>query len=110
MLYNYNFGQLNNQSLIYAPKNLEFNDDLYIPASDEILIEAGYYPIVDTPYPDDGNYYIGSWVIQNNQIIKVWTQTEPPEPPEPVDDPLLDLEEMTIDHEYRLTLLELGVE
>ena len=111
MLYNYNFGQLNGQAITYAPKNLEVNNTWYIPCLDENLyIEAGYMKIINTPYPDDGKYYIGSWEIQEGQIVKVWTEITPPPEPEPEVDPVVDLEEMAVDHEYRITLLELGVE
>ncbi len=110
MQYNLNYGQLIDQQLVYAPKNLDYNGQLYIPASEAILRQAGYYQIVHTPYPDDNEYYISHWELRNDIILQVWIKTTPPEPPEPVEDPVLDLEEMAVDYEYRLTLLELGVE
>lgn len=48
---------------------------------------------------------------ENGDLIDV-VATEPPEPPEPVEpEPTAeeDLNSLIIDHEYRLTLLELGV-
>lgn len=37
-----------------------------------------------------------------------WFDPRPPEPPPPPD-PLADLDALTLDHAFRLTLLELGV-
>lgn len=50
---------------------------------DSIYVAAGYLPIVETPRPDDDNYYTSSWVEQDGQIVRVWTQVDPPEP-EPI--------------------------
>lgn len=111
MLYNNDFGTLENSIIAYAPKNLELNGTWYCPCIDDNLyIEAGYMRIVNTPYPDDGKYYVSSWEVQDGQIVQVWTETTPPPEPEPPEDPVLDLEDMTVDHEYRITLLELGVQ
>lgn len=110
MLYNRNFGKLNGQSLEYAPKNIKIEDTWHIPASDEQLMSQGWMKIVDTPYPTDGKSYAMSWEIQDNQIVKVWTEVPTPPQPEPEPDPIVDLQEASVDHEYRITLLELGVE
>ena len=110
MLYNYEFGKLTDEVLEYAPKNIEVENTWYIPASEEILFQSGYKKIVNTPYPDDGKYYVGSWEVQDGEIVQIWTETTPPSEPEPPEDPMIDLEDMTVDHEYRITLLELGVQ
>lgn len=110
MLYNRNYGKLVGQSLQYAPKNIEIDGTWYIPASGERLISQGYYFIVDTPYPTDGKSYAMSWIQEEDRIVKVWTEIPTPPQPEPEPDPIVDLQEASVDHEYRITLLELGVE
>lgn len=108
MLYNYNYGKLSNQFIEYAPRNIDIDGTWYIPATGEQLESQGWMHVVDTPYPIDGKNYKMSWEVQNNEIVKVWTETTPPPAPEP--DPIVDLQEASVDHEYRITLLELGVE
>lgn len=103
---NSDYGKLENGILTYAPTNVEIGDVWYIPAQPEHLLEAGYMQIIHTPYPTDGKYYTSHFEISEGNIVEVWEETDPPSP---LEDPMTDLEEMTIDHEYRLTLLELGV-
>lgn len=50
--------------------------------------------------------------INGVMTVTSWTPGVMPEPePEPAqpNDPIADLEELVVDHEYRLTLMELGV-
>lgn len=109
MLYNTNFGKLNNQALEYAPKNIKIDGTWYIPASEENLISKGWMKIFDTPYPTDGKTYAMKWMIEDNQIVKVWVEVLPPQSESELDS-VIDLEEIIIDLEYKITLLELGVE
>lgn len=46
---------------------------IYSPATPEELVEAGYKPVIDTPYPDDGNTYAHSWQDNPADITGVWT-------------------------------------
>ena len=72
MLYNNDYGRLTQENnLEYAPKNLEVEGSWYIPATGEQLIQAGYYEIVDTPYPVDGKVYEYHWEISGTQLVKV---------------------------------------
>jgi len=74
MLYNYNYGKLSSIGyLTYAPKNIQVEGTWYIPATEEQLINQGYLPIIDTPYPSEEGNYSASWEIQDGQIVKVWT-------------------------------------
>ena len=81
MNYNLNYGTLDeNNNLIYAPQNVEINDNWYIPATGEQLVEAGYYKIVNTPYPTDKKEYTYSWEIIGDEVVKIWTEV--PIPPD----------------------------
>ena len=100
---------IDSHNLEYAPTNIEIGTTWYIPGQPEHYIQAGYKEVVNTPYPDDGKYYESSWEEKEEEIVQVWTETDPPPGPEPYVDPILDLQEAVVDQEYRITLLELGV-
>ena len=75
MLYNTNYGKLNEQNqLEFAPKNIQIDGSWYIPAQHAQLIASGYYLIVDTPYPTDGKNYSLSYEIDGENLVKVWTE------------------------------------
>lgn len=109
MLYNRDYGKLTENNLEYAPRNIQIDLTWYIPGQEEHYLQAGYLHIVHTPCPDDGKYYESHWGIVDGHITEVWEEKPIPPEPEPEPDPFLDLQEATIDHEYRITLLELGV-
>lgn len=62
---------------------LHINGAVVYNPPDSIYAKAGYLPIVETPVPDDDNYYTASWTEQTGQIVQVWTPTDPPEPVPP---------------------------
>ena len=70
-----------NNNLQYAPRTITIGQTHYNPTPETWLAENGYLPVVETPYPDDGKYYAGSWVEQDGQIVRTWTETEGPETP-----------------------------
>lgn len=43
------------------------------------LAGNGYLPVVETPYPQDGKYCIGSWQEQDGKIVRVWIGLPDPE-------------------------------
>lgn len=74
------YGTLINGIPLPAPNPLHINGAVVYNPPDSIYAKAGYLLIVDTPHPDDDNYYTASWVEQDGQIVQVWTQTDPPNP------------------------------
>ena len=75
------YAKLNGGALEYAPRAVTAGRTHYNPAPESWLAENGYLPVAETPYPDDGKYYAGSWQERDGQIARVWTETEPPEAP-----------------------------
>jgi len=52
---------------------------------DEQYAAAGYLPIIETPYPEtpedeEPKYCEASWEERDNQIVRVWAESEPPVP------------------------------
>lgn len=80
MLYNREYGRLVDNNLEYAPRNVEIDNTWYIPAGEEQFLQAGYYPIENTFYPQDGKIYSSSWELRDNKIVQVWMEI--PEPPD----------------------------
>ena len=73
------YAKLSAGALKYAPRTVTVGRTHYSPAPESWLAENGYLPVVETPYPDDGKYYAGSWAERDGQIVRVWTETEGPE-------------------------------
>ncbi len=74
------FGKLENGVLIYAPKTLTIADKVHYHPSDEMYLEHGFKPIIDTPYPepnegDEIKHYVSSWEESGGEIVKVWTES-----------------------------------
>ena len=97
---NSSFGKLKGQIIEYAPTNARYKNTYYCPAPPDVLINLGYKIVVNTPYPDDGNYYISSWSESKTQITKVWKKTSPPPEPEP--EPLTPVQEREKAYETEL--------
>lgn len=74
------YGLLINGTPLPAPNPLHINGAVVYNPPDSIYAKAGYLPIVETPRTDDDNYYTSSWTEQDGQIVRIWTQTDPPEP------------------------------
>lgn len=86
-----NYAALLDGSLIAAPATLTVDGRVHYHPGESLYLAAGYLPVIDTPHPglpEDGQpepYYESRWEIREGQIVRVWTQAEPPEaaPPEP---------------------------
>lgn len=79
------YGKLINGQIVPAPNPLHVNRRLVYNPSGDLYASVGYKPIVNTPQPDqpeDGSavYYASRWEEQEGQIVRVWTETDPPEP------------------------------
>lgn len=75
------YAKLNAGALEYAPRTVTVGRTHYNPAPAAWLAENGWLPVAETPYPQDGGYYTGSWQERDGQIVRVWTPAEPPELP-----------------------------
>ena len=68
------FGKIENGALVLAPKVIKLDDMVCYNPTDEILCEAGYLPVVNTPRPD-GNY-VESWEEKDGKIVCVWVESD----------------------------------
>ena len=80
MLYNYNYGILSEDKLVYAPANLEIDGTWYIPAKDEQYKQANYCQIITTEQPDMFSSYRSYWKQEEGKIVQCWEKL-----PDPVD-------------------------
>ena len=78
------YGKLIDGNIVPAPNPLHVNRGMIYNPSGYIYESVGYKPIVDTPVPEseDGTevYYTSHWEEQDGKIVRVWTETDPPEP------------------------------
>lgn len=79
------YGTLNEGVPVMAPNPLHVEGYLIYNPTDEKYAAAGYLPIIETPYPtasegEEAKYYTASWKEQDGQIVRLWTETEPPVP------------------------------
>lgn len=78
------YGKLTDGVLAPAPNPLRYAGKKIYNPSDALYTEAGYLPIVETPYPEtaegEAKYYTSSWEEQEGQIVQIWTETDAPEP------------------------------
>lgn len=74
------YGKLVNDHIEYAPIDGVFNDIIYKPVPEEILIENGYKEIVNIPMPTDhlekDHHWESSWEETKKKITQVWVQVE----------------------------------
>ena len=79
------YGQLIDGNIIPAPNPLTIGRSrVYNPAREQYAAH-GWLPIIDTPMPDtpegeEPKYYTFHREVVDGQIVRVWTETEPPEP------------------------------
>lgn len=99
---------INPTHLEYAPKNVTHNGIFIINPPPDILINLGYLPFIKADMPTEDNcYFTPFYVIENNQILQKWERHEIEEQPELTTD---DITEILAEQEYRICLLELGVD
>ncbi len=79
MKHNYNYAQLKDNNLVYAPNILFDGEVQIINASAEKYAEHGYLPIERTTQPEaEGYYFTPVYSEQNGRIIEGWEQHEIP--------------------------------
>lgn len=79
------YGTLIDGTPVRAPNPLHVEGHNIYNPMDEQYVAAGYLPIIETPYPAteedmEPKYYEASWEEQDSQIVRLWTEAEPPEP------------------------------
>ena len=88
---NRQYGKIESGRLVYAPSSLpstitdedgqEISAVTYNP-SDYLYRLNGYKPVVEEPYPSDGNQYERYFIEENGTIYQRWReQYLPPAPP-----------------------------
>ena len=99
---------INATQIEYAPKSITYNCRFIINPPPDILIDLGYLPFVKTDTPiEDNCYFTPFYEIEENQILQKWERHEIVEQPELTTD---DITEILAEQEYRICLLELGVD
>lgn len=93
------YGTLINGQPIHAPNPLHYGGRrIYNPPGD-IYAAAGYFPIIETAYPEDDGYYTAHWEMRDGQIVRAWETAEPPAPvvePPSMDDQRMDALESAV--------------
>lgn len=85
------YATLSNNQIHYAPNPLRVGDSYIGNPPDEVYVEAGYLPVIETdpPETDAQNYAEPHWVEQNGQIVQTWALEElPPETDIPAEEAL----------------------
>ena len=82
------YGKLINGQIIPAPNPLHVNRGMVYNPSAYLYASVGYKPIIETIQPEQTEggtevYYTPHWEEINGEIVRIWTETDPPEP-EPV--------------------------
>lgn len=77
------YGTLVGGRPVPAPNPLRTSGRLIYNPPDALYEAAGYLPIVDTPMPETAEdaepvYYASHWEEIDGEIVRVWTETEPP--------------------------------
>ncbi len=81
---NIKFGKIKDGALMAAPKTLRKDGKVHYNPSEELYREEGYLPVADTPSPEvsEGEapkHYTSHYEEIDGKIVKVWSETEPPE-------------------------------
>lgn len=98
---------INATQIEYAQKSVTYNGRFIINPPPDILINLGYLPVIKSDMPvEDNCYYTPCYEVKNNQILQKWERYEIEEQPELTTD---DITEILAEQEYRICLLELGV-
>ena len=76
------YAKLDEKGLItYAPKPLIINGEKVWTNREDLHLEQGYYPVVNTERPEkEGYIYEVYYELVDNQIIKKWRECEIEEP------------------------------
>ena len=77
---NYNYAQLKDNTLVYAPNILFDGSVQIINATAEKYAGHGYFFVERTTQPEaEGYYFTPVYTVQNGKIVESWEQHEIPE-------------------------------
>ena len=88
------YATLSNNQIHYAPNPIRIGDCVIGNPPEEVYIEQGYLPVIETDPPEapDGYYMESHWAERDGQIVQVWEAVElPPEPDDISPDEALDI-------------------
>lgn len=85
------YATLSNNQIRYAPRKIRIGDEWVFNPTDEMLLDAGYLPVIETepPEPTEGYYYDPVYEEANGQIVQSWVAEEIEEPPMMEEDALV---------------------
>lgn len=74
------YGKFEDGSFIFAPAKLTVGGVTIYNPTDEILLAAGFKPMIYSDPPDapDGYYYDNEWEERENEIVQMWHLVELP--------------------------------
>lgn len=100
---------INATQIKYAPKSVTYCGRFIINPPHEILADLGYLPVVKSDMSTEDNcYFTPYYEVENNNILQKWERHEIEEQqPELTSD---EIAEILAEQEYRICLLELGVD
>lgn len=72
------FGKIINGELIKAPNKIKHKGRVYYNPKDDVYIDAGYYPIVETDVPEElyDKRYKVHYELVEGQIIQTWVEDD----------------------------------
>lgn len=72
------FGKILNGELIKAPNKINHNGYVYHNPKDEVYIDVGYYPVVETDMPEcqEGKIYKEQYEVVDGKIVQTWVEVE----------------------------------
>ena len=88
------YAKLINSYPQYAPRKLHVGDAVVFNPTDEMLLGAGYLPVIETEPPevDELHYTEPRYAERDGQIVQEWDIVElPPEPDEVSPEEALDI-------------------
>lgn len=80
MKYNFNYGQLKDNNLVYAPNKLVIGTEQIFNAPAELYKSQGYLRVVNTEMPEyeEGFYYTPYYIEVIDSLIYKWEKHEIP--------------------------------
>lgn len=87
------YATLSNNQIHYAPRKIRIGDEWIFNPTEQMLIDAGYLPVIETepPEPTDGYYYNPVYEEIDGQIVQSWVAVEIPTTDEIMPEEALDI-------------------
>lgn len=77
------YATLSNSQIHYAPRKIRIGDEWIFNPTEQMLINAGYLPVIETepPEPDERHYSEPRYVERDGAIVQEWELVEIEQPP-----------------------------